>query len=128
MIRIKRVFIGIKIDKSLYPKIDAWRENVSGFSGLRWIDNKNLHITLVPPWYEFDLERILKIMDGINFKNPILMIFYNVGMGPSKKNPRLIWAEGKDNKILEKLKVLLDKSLGMTEKRPFKLHLTLARF
>jgi 2'-5' RNA ligase len=52
-----------------------------------------------------------------------------VSFGPTPKKPRLIWAEGQASREILDLRLKIYEALGRkSEGRPFKLHLTLARF
>src|SRR3990167_9190161 len=73
-----------------------------------------------------------KIVTLLNLKGATGIIelnFSRVTFGPNPREPRLIWAEGSTTPQLLKLKSSLDVALGREpDPRPFKLHLTLARF
>lgn len=82
-----RVFIGVKASKQLQKKVRGWRKIHAGLP-VRWIKEHNLHLTLVPPWYEDDIEKAKKKLHelpfsrhtvtfdrvGINFKNKVIWI------------------------------------------------------
>ncbi|MBI5732093.1 MAG: RNA 2',3'-cyclic phosphodiesterase [Candidatus Magasanikbacteria bacterium] len=126
----RRIFVALKISQRLGEKISDWEK---GFPALpvRWLAPRNLHITLIPPWYEDDWEgvsRKLKKLEGL-FKEEMRLRFEEVAFGPDFRNPRLIWAKGETPETLLKLKKALEDVLNRkAEKRPFRLHLTLARF
>jgi 2'-5' RNA ligase len=58
-----RVFVAIRASRKLQEEVAAW---VSSHAKLpvRWISPENLHITLVPPWYEEDTKRIANAIAG----------------------------------------------------------------
>jgi len=137
---MKRIFIALPITTE--PEID-WSSELREEKSIRWIKPKNLHITLVPPWYvadsrmEAQLDRApeslplvaqrLKSLEGklTSFE----MRFDRVRFGPDPRKPRLIWAEGETPQQLQELKTKIEKRLEREpEDRPFKLHVTLARF
>lgn len=139
-LHMKRIFIALPITKE--PEID-WPLKLREEKFIRWIKPKNLHITLVPPWYvadsrmEAQLDREpeslplvaqrLKSLEGklTSFE----MRFDRVRFGPDPKKPRLIWAEGETPQQLWELKTEIEKRLEREpEDRPFRLHVTLARF
>ena len=126
----KRIFIGIEASKKIKNKVSKIKNNYRDISFLRWINARNLHVTLLPPWYEDNLEEIRKMLERIKSEfKPFTLKFSEVKFGPTSKNPRLIWAEGDAPEELNKLEKLLEKSFKkLPEKREFKLHLTLARF
>ena len=125
----KRIFVGIKISKGLFQEIGKWGKRYQKLD-VRWVKSKNLHVTLVPPWHESEVDRVMKTLEDRAIKiKPFNVKFRKVTFGPNPKRPRLIWAEGKVPRELNELKTLLEKSLNKKpEKRDFRLHLTLARF
>lgn len=126
---MNRIFIGIKISKSLAEKTLGWKKK-HNFLPVRWISEKNLHITLIPPFHEQNVDTIKTKIELLkNFSDSIVIEFNRLSFGPNPKYPRLIWATAKTSKKLIKLKKYLHKILDkQTERRPFSLHLTLARF
>jgi 2'-5' RNA ligase len=125
----RRIFVGFKIPEKIKKRAKEWRGRRLFFGkSIRWIKDENLHITLLPPWYEENVEEILKKIKSIkNYVNPIKIIFEKIEFGPSKK-PRLIWARGKSGIEILILKRKIEEILGQKDDRHFLLHLTLARF
>jgi len=129
-----RIFIAIGIPKTLQLKISEWRGNFSrkrSFPTLRWLSPENLHITLIPPWYEDErgLQKIKEHLEKFTFRGPFKISFHKISYGPDPKRPRLIWLEGRTPKQIVELKTELEKILSQkSEARPFKVHLTIARF
>jgi 2'-5' RNA ligase len=125
----KRIFIALKISEELQTAIME-REAKWGNLPVRWIKGKNLHITVIPPWYVQDIQpviNLLKTLEGAT--GDIEMKFDTVCPGPDPFSPRLIWTEGRTPEKLPLLKKKLELLLKLKpEKRPFLLHLTLARF
>jgi len=126
-----RVFIAIPISQALQQEMLDWER---GFSQLpvRWLVGKNLHTTLVPPWYEEESQIPnckARLDEAANGLKPFELKFTRVTFGPDPREPRLIWAEGTAPKEIVELR---DKLLRVfsrpAEKRTFKTHLTLARF
>lgn len=126
----RRVFVGIKICEKLQEEILRWEEPWQQKLPVRWLASQNLHITLIPPWYEESLEPIKKTLRTIVGKvHPCQIRFEQISFGPDLKHPRLIWAAGQTPLEILKLKKLLEEILNQTSgKREFDLHLTLARF
>lgn len=127
---MKRIFVGIRADEVLVSDVLSWRERYQEKLSVRWISADNLHVTLIPPWYEDDVAAVFnkleKIRTGLNM---IEAIFQRVTFGPNPKNPRLIWAEAKASQEIYALKSGIEDLLGIrSEKRGFKPHMTLARF
>jgi 2'-5' RNA ligase len=139
-----RLFVAIKISEELQEEILEWEKSwLSRFpegnrgssmtksSGpVRWVAGKNLHITLIPPWEEENIAGVGAILKTLEEKiGPFEMVLEKVEFGPHFDNPRLIWAEGKAPKEIQDLKIKVENVLGRKpDSRPFKLHLTLARF
>lgn len=116
----------------------AWQKAHSNLQ-VRWIKPENLHITVVPPWYvaEDGLYEVIKVFEQTlkDFKTfPVL--FEKILFGPPGQPPRLIWTEGETPEEFKSLKSLIEDALmadpktgfWKKEKRPGKLHLTIARF
>lgn len=125
----KRVFVSIPISSALQNGISTWREKYRDLP-VRWLSGKNLHITLIPPWYEQDPDAVIQKLKITTIGcAPFDIEFKEVTYGPDPRVPRLIWAEGQAPQDIHRLKAQIEKILGrLPEKRQFKLHLTLARF
>jgi len=123
-----RIFIGLPIGEDLQNKIFKFQKKFKNLP-VRWILPHNLHITLVPPWYENNIEEIKEKLKSFDLGKSFKISFYKVEYGPSQKFPRLIWAVGNAPKELLILRQNLFSILDQKpEERDFKLHLTLARF
>jgi RNA 2',3'-cyclic 3'-phosphodiesterase len=122
---MKRIFVGIPI---FSPMLLTYAPGLRKQKGMKWIAPKNLHITLVPPWDETNVESVKNALPGIYFQ-AFSILFNKVTFGPSLREPRMVWAVGEaPRQILDlRLKIfgLLHKE---PDKRPFKLHATLGRF
>lgn len=117
--------------------ISEWREGFlspyrKGFQAMRWLEGKNLHITLIPPWYadEKEIGQVITAIEAVAAKNRGFEVeFRKITYGPDPRRPRLIWAEGPTPRQLTALKTGLENALdAQKEKRLFTPHLTLARF
>jgi 2'-5' RNA ligase len=126
---LRRIFAALTVSERLGSEIEKWRARYRELP-VRWLAGKNLHITLVPPWYEEDVEAaIAKLESAGHGMSSFEIEFRRVEFGPDPRRPRLIWAEGKTPPELVSLKSAAEKALGKKpEERPFRLHLTLARF
>lgn len=127
----KRVFIGIFASPRLKRKIFDFRHRFNDLP-VRWIVEENLHLTLIPPLELSDneiVEMIEKLEEITGEFESVEIEFDRVCFGPNLRRPRLIWAEGKENFKLKSLKNTITDILGRNiDKRPFRPHLTLARF
>lgn len=119
------------------PVEDAFRARASSFKDahsslpVRWIPPENLHVTLVPPWYCEKVEDVCGgLHDLLENVNAFRVSFGRISLGPTKRNPRLIWASGGAHSGLhslqEKLSSLAEPRSEMFGKA-FLLHVTLAR-
>lgn len=125
----KRVFVGIKASPGLKEEIVNFSKSVLNNEKIRTIEPENLHITLTPPWYEKNLKKVKEKLTPLEKLSSFEIEFEKIEVGPSKKHPRLIWATGKAGKNIKRLKEKTESLLNKKgEKRPFFLHLTIARF
>ncbi len=119
------------------PVEEVFRNNASSFRAahshlpVRWIPPENLHVTLVPPWSCEKVEEVCGGMhDLLELVNAFEVSFGSISLGPTKRNPRLIWASGGVHRGLgnlqEKLSCLAEPRPDISE-RTFLLHVTLAR-
>lgn len=135
-----RIFIALPISEALQLKILKWEKDFANLP-VRWLQGKNLHITLVPPWYiqarteadstqtNAELDRVKTALQAVSGYGSFEVNFSKVAFGPEPQRPRLIWAEGETPKELIELIQKVHQLLGREEeKRPLKLHLTIARF
>lgn len=125
-----RVFVGIPVSEEFQLRVFSWEEKF-GALPVKWARGKNLHITLVPPWYAEGADCAVGELSDIKTSvKPFTLRFDRVVYGPRPEEPRLIWAE---TKIIPEdifnLKSSAETVFGQRpEKRPYKPHLTLARF
>ncbi|OGY59133.1 MAG: 2'-5' RNA ligase [Candidatus Colwellbacteria bacterium RIFCSPHIGHO2_12_FULL_44_17] len=124
-----RVFVAVPISSELQKEILGWE---GGFQKLpvRWLSGKNLHITLVPPWEERDPNEVARLLENLRGTLPqFSFLLEHVAYGPNSREPRLIWAEGKSPQSIIELKTAIEECLALPiDEKPFRLHLTLARF
>ena len=120
----KRVFIGIKASKNLQNKIAKWQKANKNLP-VRFIKPKNLHLTLIPPWYEENFQDIKSQIAKVEFEKFTI----NFSAVYINFNNRVIWTEtSKPPKAIFKLQKNLATIFRKYEERPFKVHLTIARF
>ncbi len=126
-----RVFIAFPISERLQKEVEKYREFYPDLA-VNWLEGKNLHITLIPPWSEEEnnidkIKEILKLLEGKT--GSIAAVLNRVSYGPNFHSPRLIWATGKTPETFGGFKKSLERLLGKPgERNEFLLHLTLARF
>lgn len=133
-----RTFIAVtpdqKLAQHLIANCDPIKKQIPD-SKVRWINAKNLHITLrflgnLSPQQIEDLRPILaKKLQGYR---PFEVSFEQIRWFPSAKHPRVIAATFKSSPELHALALrteLAARSIGLgPEKRAFRGHLTLARY
>ena len=131
----KRIFIGIAISDNLQKEILEWQKSRPDLK-VRWLKPKNLHITLVPPWFEKNVDRIKEKISLLKKFKPFIIKFNKISLGPNIKHPwatvhrvspKLIWLEGR-SKEFNNLKIELEKYFENKDIHPPKLHVTIARF
>lgn len=124
----RRVFAAIPISSSLQREILAWEKKHATLP-VRWLAGKNIHITLVPPWHETNCDDAIQLLKRVGGGGEIDIEFRDVSYGPSRQEPRLIWASGNAPRKLLDLKKQVEKAFGKkSEYRPWLMHLTIARF
>ena len=125
----KRLFIALPVEGSLREDALAWQAEHALWPAA-WLSGDNLHITVISPWFETDVEKVVNHLDQFaqNPRHTFFIDFNKVTFGPNRQAPRLIWAEGNPPQSLLKLKDDLEVSLNRPDPRFYRLHLTLARF
>lgn len=131
----KRLFVAIPVLGELKERALAWQaEHVSW--PVKWLAGDNLHITVVSPWLETDVDSIISKLDNFVDKvktgeldiKPFSLRFFKTVFGPNRFSPRLVWTEGQPPVALLELKNRLEQTLAKPDDRFFRLHLTLGRF
>jgi len=128
----QRIFLAIPVSTEVQRQIASWRASREDLRELplRWLDDRDLHVTLVPPWNE---DRIEDLLDRFKSFAPTAMQkpirFDRIHYGPMRDRPRLVWAIAKTAGDLIRLKHQIERALDLRrDPRPLKAHLTLARF
>ena len=123
----KRLFVGIAISQKLQQEIIKWRYGYMELLPIRWTKCENLHITLIPPWQDYP-NRVISKLQSLKSIIPFKVNFSDITTGPKLKRPRLIWASGKDDPSILKLKSSLEKVLEQRKREEnFFMHITLAK-
>ncbi|TLU83022.1 MAG: RNA 2',3'-cyclic phosphodiesterase [Chlorobium sp.] len=125
----KRVFIGIPAEKELKEAVRVFRKDHDTLP-VRWINQDNLHLTIVPPWLCSSVEPVCTLLEEIaSVLQDIDVTFTSVSPGPNARKPRLLWATGSAPSVLSTLQQDLSALLStdQQEKRSYLLHLTIAR-
>lgn len=126
-----RIFIGIQVTNTIQEDIIAWQHTyrqTHETDGIKWLHKKNLHITLLPPWYEDTVEKVITNLQIQPFHIDPFAIRYDCIRSVPHKEPKYMWAEGKRPDPILDLRNRIAGRLGReVEKREFRLHSTIAR-
>jgi len=132
---IMRVFIGITLPDFAQKTLrEALRPTES--SRLRCLMPYQYHLTLHPPLYIRDKDALVKdLAGGFQAPAPFKIALDRIGLGPSLKAPRLIWASGPENETLSELSQQFvdlmqqwqEPSDHPQKHRPYYPHVTIAR-
>ncbi|OGM05575.1 2'-5' RNA ligase [Candidatus Woesebacteria bacterium RIFCSPHIGHO2_01_FULL_39_32] len=129
----KRVFIGIPASSLLKKEILNWQKFYLNGYRVRRIEPQNLHITLIPPWYEQNLDDVIKKL--VSFKKlakPFPILFSKVELGPKGQKKRLVWLHSETPRQLTNLQVELydvfKYKFKYKQERQFITHLTIMRW
>lgn len=125
---MKRLFVAAIAPGELKNAVKEWRQAYRRLP-VRWTAEKNLHMTLLPPWSDGDDSMYRTALTEIKFK-PFSVDFDRIGYGSGFEGvPRLIWASGPHNPELEALVDTASAKLGLPRpKRRILPHVTVARF
>lgn len=131
----KRLFVAIPVTGALEQAVLGWQADHLAWP-VKWLKADNLHITVVSPWLEDDIDSVVSKLEGFVDKikkgeldiRPFDLRFFKIVFGPNRFSPRLVWAEGQSPVQLLELKNRLEQALAKPDGRFFRLHLTLGRF
>lgn len=134
-----RIFVAVSVSDDIKNRAVDFQKRFENLP-VRWLDGKNLHITLVPPWEEKNLKAAIGNLEKLEGKfKPFEIFFHGVYFGPNPRLSRLIWAKGEASQEFLILESECEKIFSANKKarksanlahpaREFSLHLTLARF
>ncbi|MEI6296910.1 MAG: RNA 2',3'-cyclic phosphodiesterase [bacterium] len=125
----KRIFVALKVTEELKNEIFDWQSKHTNLP-VSWIQMKDLHITILPPWEEENVDGVIEKLSTLSGKVGGIPITLDVAtVGPNHFSPRLIWATGEVPQKIFSLREILKNTLGRENlKSNFFTHLTLARF
>lgn len=131
----KRLFIGVMLKKIEQEFFSSCIQKVF-VQDARYIEPQSYHVTLIPPFYDTDLEGIVSRLAPVaSLFHPFDLTFSLLSSGPSKKNPRLVWAQADSSKVFsqmkEKIKEALSSQVDFSQdkkQREVIPHVTLLRF
>ena len=131
-----RLFVAVEIPEETREKLAELQDKLKKVDAdVGWVAPENLHITLKFIGYidEEKIDTVINIMnDSVTHIKPFDLSYVGVGIFPTEKNPRVIFADIIDSGgILAKIHERLDNqlmALGVEhEERKFEAHLTLGR-
>lgn len=133
----RRVFIAIDLPQEVKARLETaisqWH-----WLPIRWLKPEFWHITLIPPLYleDEEIRSLQAVLEHTVLAKPFQLYFSRLMFAPPGIAARMIWLEGTTPKELSDLKKKLEDIMIARpyffpirrEARPFKLHVTLARF
>ena len=133
---LHRIFLAINLPESLKEEMLQVKDKLPEIP-CRWTSKENLHFTLVflGNTSDKELEEVLLLAKGVGVRHKkFSIILSRIQYGSSRNVPRMIWAVGNASKEFMLLQKDLEKAFSAStilhfipEKRPYTLHLTLAR-
>jgi 2'-5' RNA ligase len=123
-----RVFVGVKIAPEIASELARLALGLDRFS-VRLVAAADIHLTLVPPWNETSISEVVgKLRPTADRFGAFTLTFQHLCFGPQPRWPRLLWAECAATKEITTLRAALLYACGQCDERPFRPHVTLARF
>lgn len=130
-----RLFVAMDIPEAVRQALEEFVRPLAAIrSGARWVRIEGLHVTLkfIGETSAERAKHIQQALAGVRSPSPVRLHIHGTGFFPNAKHPRVFWAGIDASANLAELAVEIEHrlaSLGIPrEKRPFKPHLTLARF
>jgi 2'-5' RNA ligase len=119
--------VGVKIATDIAEELAKLVQPLEGLP-VRLIPAADLHLTLVPPWNEADISAAIeKLREAICGLRGFTLTFKRIAYGPTRRRPRLLWAECAPTEDALEMQVLILAAFGQLQERPFRPHVTLAR-
>ena len=130
-----RVFVAVEIPGEVRRAIASFIGRLEKTCrGARWVRVEGMHLTLkfIGEAQEEKVEQIRRTLAEVRNVSPVEIGFRGTGFFPNAKHPRVFWAGIEATPNLGELASEIERrleALGIpSEQRPFKPHLTLARF
>lgn len=130
-----RLFVAISLSPELRQDLSALLAELRPLAPLaKFVPAENLHLTLkflgeVPL---AQLDSVRAALSAICSAQPVTLKFHALEFSPNERHARVLWAPAEASSVLTSLARNIDQVLHqlgfLTENRPFKPHLTLARF
>lgn len=124
----RRLFVALRLSEELIEKISHFR-SIHDDLDVDWIEDEDLHLTLVPPWYEDDVNGVINNLESLSGFGEVDLFFGEVILGPDDDRPYMLWLDVEDDGVLESLRDRCHDVLDIDlPDRDFRPHVTLARF
>ncbi len=126
----KRVFVGIKTSDSIAEACVAMQCELAGLPA-KFIPPRDIHITLLSPWQMPNRDQAAiedKLRRTLAACKRFTLQFERFAYGPSNRERRLVWLEGRPSADITALKEKLLAAFDMTDRVPFLPHATIMRF
>lgn len=136
-----RLFVAIEIDDTIRQEAVRVIETLRPYApGLKWVNPESLHLTLkfigeINDTDESNLEPIRAALDTVRLDTVATVVqlkFSRLFWIPNPRRPTIFWMGIQEDDALTSLATQIDRALtplGVEpEQRPFRPHLTLARF
>lgn len=131
----RRVFLALPLSSGTRASLSALVEKISPhFEEARWVPSGNMHITLnfIGEVKATAVDEIIEATKAIPARFPEeMIIFSSLGFFGSPRSPRVLYVRGTSSESLGELASELRRATAHWSKpndKPFRLHLTLARF
>ena len=124
----RRLFVALQVSKDLSNEIRDFRKMNEDLN-VHWIYDENLHLTLVEPWLETNVDEVCDRLDGLGGFGLVEVLFDDYVLGPDGENPYMLWLQVRGEDRLQSLKDRCEDVLEIEGgERDFRPHITLARF
>lgn len=130
-----RLFVAIELDDSIHSTAVRLIEELRPHApGLKWLRPESLHLTLkfIGHVEEQQLEPLKKALSLVRASSAAELVFTRLWWMPNPRRPTVFWTGVKEDDVLADVAKQIDRSLeplGIApESRPFRPHLTLARY
>lgn len=127
----RKIFISINLSDKTKKRLAQFAEKWADLP-VKWVKEPNLHITLSFLGYVSDDaigEICEKARKAVETEEIFDVEFDHIEIGPSEKDPGLIWLTGEPSAELKHLQESIEKELGIfvCGKKSFRPHITLGR-
>jgi 2'-5' RNA ligase len=130
-----RLFVAIALTPELRNTFSTLLQDLRPLAPVaKFVPSENLHLTLkflgeVPP---SQLYSVRAALSAIRAAQAVTLKFHALEFSPNERHARVLWAPAESSSVLKSLAGDIDQALHqlglLSENRPFKAHLTLARF